>query len=98
MLSEVRLGEARTVYAVTARDPELEEVAADEAFLEALVMAAGGQFVASGAWKAPLRDEEAGRQVQDRKETPLWSILWIPLLAVLFGSASWWVRRRGGGR
>ena len=94
----VRLGEARTVYAVTARDPELEEVAADTAFLQALAEAVEGRFVGNGNWTAPLRDEEAGRWVTDRKETPLWSAWWVPLLAGLFGSVSWWARRRGGGR
>jgi uncharacterized membrane protein len=94
----VRLGEARTVYAVTARDPELEEVAADTTFLKALAEAAEGRFVGDGSWAAPLRDEDAGRWVTDRKETPLWSAWWVPLVAGLFGSVSWWARRRGGGR
>lgn len=92
------LGAAETVYAVITRDPELDRVAADAATLQALADAAGGKLVPAGAWAAPLRNEEAGRVIADRRENALWS---APLLA-LFSSAllalSWWFRRSSGKR
>ena len=39
---EELVGEAQTVYAVTNRDPELDEVAPDHAFLEWLALRTGG--------------------------------------------------------
>jgi len=94
----LKLGEASTVFAVTARDPELEEVTPDSQFLQALAGQVGGLYVPAGSFVEPLRDEEAGRWVSERTQRPLWAGLWIPLVAGLLGSVSWWVRRRGGGR
>jgi len=89
---------AETVFAVTNRDPELEEVRADSGFLAALAQATGGRFVSAGERTLPLEDETATRKVADRTETPLWNHPVIPLVMALFASSSWWVRRRGGGR
>lgn len=92
------LGKAQTVYAVTTRDPELEEIQPDATFLRTLAAATGGKYVGPDTFEAPLTDPTAGRTVSDRKETPLWS---APLLPILFaGSASgaWALRRRRGGR
>ncbi|MFZ5476605.1 MAG: glutamine amidotransferase [Myxococcota bacterium] len=89
-------GEAGTVFAVTTRDPELDEVEPDGAFLQALAARTGGKYVGPGETGAPLTDPEAGRRVRDRRVTPLYA---MPLVAVAFGlaaSGSWWLRRRGG--
>ncbi len=87
-----------TVFAVTAREAELEQIAPDHAFLAALAAAVGGRWVPPGTALPPLEDPAGGRLVRDVRETPLWH---VPLLALVVGlsvSLSWWVRRRGGGR
>lgn len=90
------LGEAETVYAVTTRDPELEEVEPDLAFLELLATLTGGRYVPPGDQAEPLRDPEAGRRVRDRKETPLSTMPLVPLVAGLGASGAWMLRRRAG--
>lgn len=92
------IGEEDTVYAVTTRDPELDEVIPDTAFLQWLATSVDGTFVGPGDRATPLRDPTSGRTVWDRRETPLWRapglILWIGL----FGGLAWIVRRRAGMR
>jgi uncharacterized membrane protein len=92
------IGAAETVFAVTERDPELDEVAADARFLAALAEATDGRHYAAGDYGAPLRDESAGRRVLDRVETPLWRAPGLALLAGLLASISWILRRRSGFR
>lgn len=94
------MARAETVFAVSARDPELVEIVPDGAFLEGLVAAYGtaATLRAPGAWAPPLVDEGAGRVVQDRREQ---SLATAPVLALFFGlfaSLAWWFRRRGGAR
>lgn len=92
-------GAAETVFAVTARDPELEELAADPAFLQAVAAAAeGGQWVEPGGSVAPTLDGEAGRWVEERREVVLWSHPLVALVAGVLASLAWGLRRRGGGR
>jgi uncharacterized membrane protein len=90
------VGAASTVLAVTSRDPELEEVVPDAAFLRWLAGRAGGQYVAPGGGDAPLTDATSGRQVWDRRETPLWRAPALVLVAVLAAGVAWLVRRRAG--
>ncbi len=90
------LGDASTVYAVITRDPEIEEVEPDSAFLRALASAAGGKYVASGEHSAPLRDENSGRRVRERKEAALYAAPILPLIFGVCASMSWWLRRRSG--
>lgn len=90
------VGEAETVYAVTTRDPELEEIEPDLAYLETLVTLTGGRLVPPGDWEEPLRDPEAGRRVRDRKETPLSTMPLVPLVGGLAASGAWMLRRRAG--
>ncbi len=92
------VGEAQTAYAVTTRDPEMEEVEPDGAFLRTLAARTGGLYVAPGEVTAPLRDPEAGRRVRDRAETPLYAAPLVPLAFGLLVSLSWWIRRRAGYR
>jgi uncharacterized membrane protein len=92
------VGDAQTAYAVTTRDPELEEVEPDSAFLRTLATRTGGLYVAPGDTTAPLRNPEAGRRVRDRTETPLYAAPLVPLAFGLFVSLSWWIRRRVGYR
>lgn len=89
---------SQTVYAVTTRDPELDEFQPDVAFLEALAAKTGGKHVGPGAFEEPLRDPDAGRRVRDRRETPLYAAPMVPGLFGLLVSASWWLRRREGFR
>lgn len=87
-----------TVFAVSARDPELVEIIPDRPFLEALAAASGGRYVGPGELGEPLLDETAGREVRERKETRLGT---SPLLAALIGltaSLAWTLRRRAGAR
>ena len=93
----VNLGEAQ-VYAVTDRDPELDEVVPDSYFLEALAAANQGRYHGPDQYASPTVDEEAGRWVENREEHPLWAGAWLPLWVGFFGSSSWWIRRRNGGR
>jgi len=90
------LGEAQTVFAVTSRDPELDEIEPDVAFLTSLAARAQGRLVPPGTWQEPLRDPEAGRRVRDRKVTPLWSMPLVPFLAIAAATLSWTIRRRSG--
>jgi hypothetical protein len=96
--SGATVGEAQTAFAVTTRDPELEEVEPDSAFLRTLAARTGGQYVAAGERAAPLRDPDAGRRVRDRAETRLYAAPLVPLVFGLFLSISWWIRRRAGYR
>lgn len=90
--------EGETVWAVTTREPEMEEIVPDPAFLAALAASVGGTFHPAANPGTPTVDPDAGRWVEDQRETPLSGIPLLPVVVALFGSASWWVRRRGGGR
>lgn len=89
---------AETVFAVTARDPELDELLPDAAFLEWLAARTGGTWNPPGAFAPPARDPEAGRTVWDRRETPLWRAPGLLGGVLLLAGLAWWVRRRGGAR
>lgn len=90
------LGDASTVYAVITRDPEIEEITPDSAFLRSLASAAGGKYVAAGERALPLRDADSGRRVRERKEAALYAAPILPLVFGLCASMSWWLRRRSG--
>jgi hypothetical protein len=90
--------EGGTVYAVTEREPELEEVIPDLAFLEALAEATDGAYHPPGQAGPPLEDPDSRRRVEAIRETPLWDVPLVALLVGLFAPLSWFVRRRGGGR
>ncbi|MFK7931540.1 MAG: glutamine amidotransferase [Myxococcota bacterium] len=90
------VGSSSTVYAVTTRDPELDEVAPDEGFLKWLAESTEGQFHPAGTLGAPLRDAKSGRTVWERRETPLWRAPLLGIWVTLLGGLAWIVRRRSG--
>ncbi|MEZ4466737.1 MAG: hypothetical protein R3F43_20395 [bacterium] len=81
-----------------APDPvELRETAARADTLKALAQAGGGEARTLDQGLDGLdRVEPAVVKVNRRKDVPLWSSGWLLLLAVLFPSAEWFLRRRWG--
>jgi uncharacterized membrane protein len=90
------IGEDETVFAVTNRDPELNEVTPDESFLEWLAGVTGGRYYDSASPGPVVRDAGAGRVVFTRRETPLWRAPLLALWIGLFAGLTWIVRRRAG--
>jgi len=97
-MSGFQVGSADTVFAVTERDPELDEVSADTRFLAALAAAVEGAHYTPDSYERPLSDDAAGRKVLDRVETPLWRAPGLLALAGLLLGLSWILRRRSGYR
>lgn len=87
---------ASTMFTVTARDPELDDVMPDAGFLRALADAAGGRFVGVGEALDVLRDPQATRMVSERHEVDLARTPWVALVAAAALGGATWVRRRGG--
>ena len=92
--------QGETVFAVTARDPELSEVVPDAAFLQQLAALYGdqGRYVGPDDRLAPLADDAARRAIPERRQTALATAPLVALLFGLFASLAWWARRRTGGR
>jgi uncharacterized membrane protein len=87
---------AETVYGVTSRDPELDQVEPDIEFLKALSAQAGGTFVPAGTWSPPLRDASAGRRVHERRVVELGLLPAVGVLFSVSASLAWLMRRRSG--
>ncbi|MCO4743528.1 MAG: hypothetical protein KC912_01985 [Proteobacteria bacterium] len=90
------VGTASTVYAVSTRDRELDEVVPDAEFLAWLGPAANGRTYAAGEAGPVIRDPAATRVVWDRSETPLWRAPLLALLVALAAGLAWVIRRRSG--
>lgn len=90
------VGEADTVFAVTTRDPELDEAIPDEAFLRWVAASANGKYYGPGEFGAPLVDASADRTVWDRRETAIWRAPLLAILAALAAGLAFIVRRRAG--
>ncbi len=90
------LGIASSAFAVTTRDPELDTLQPDEAFLRALASRAGGLYVGPGETLTPRVDADAGRTVTERRATPLGTAPIVPVVVLGALGASWWLRRRRG--
>ncbi len=90
------VGTATTVFAVTTRDPELDEVSPDETFLLWLAGSTGGKYFGPGQLGAPLTDPDAGRVVWERTEISLWRAPALALWIVMFAGLAWIIRRRSG--
>jgi uncharacterized membrane protein len=89
---------AETVFAVLSRDPELDDILPDGAFLQALATSYGGTYYAPGAWGKLVLDETAGRVVDERKDVDLAATPLVALLAGVLASGAWTLRRRAGAR
>lgn len=90
------IGEAETVYAVTTRDPELDEVVPDVRFLRWLAERTEGRYYGAGELGPILRDPDAGRTVFERTEVAIWRAPLLVLLVLLAAGGAWIVRRRSG--
>ncbi len=90
------IGEAQTVYAVTARDPELDEVVPDSTFLAALAARTDGLYHGPGSFGPVRIDAHAGRDVLERREIALWRSPWWAALVAFCAGLAWWIRRRAG--
>jgi len=90
------LGTDATSFAVTDRDPELEDLQPAEGFLAQLAEATSGAHYRPGDYDDPLVDPDAGRVIDERRETPLWAAPAIPVVACLCLSVAWFLRRRRG--
>jgi hypothetical protein len=91
-----QLGQDNTSFAVSARDPELDELLPDALFLQNFAELQGGQYYAAGDSGAPILDPGAARLVEEEKQTPLWSAPTLALLAALGLGLSWLLRRLRG--
>ncbi len=90
------IGDAETVYGVTTRDPELDEVEPDTTFLTAFAADAGGRYVGPGTFEGPIIDASAGRHVHDRRVTPLGAHPLVGVVLAASASLAWLLRRRAG--
>lgn len=90
------IGEAETVFAVTSRDPELDDVIPDAAFTKWLASASGGAWRGPGELAPVVRDPNAGRIVHDRREVALYRAPGLALIVVGALGLAWIVRRRAG--
>jgi hypothetical protein len=90
-----------TVFAATAREPELSEIRADHAFLAQLAATLGpdkARFIGPGEAIRPLVDPEAVRVIPERLQEDLGSHPLVAVLVGLLGGLGFWARRRAGGR
>ncbi|MBX2804006.1 MAG: glutamine amidotransferase [Myxococcales bacterium] len=90
------VGTAQTVFAVTTRDPEVDEVAPDTAFLTWLAASTQGAFHEAGTLGEVLTDPSSARTVQEVRETALWRAPLLAILVALFSGVGWFLRRRSG--
>ncbi len=90
-----------TVFAATAREPELSEIRTDHAFLEQVAGLLGeerARYIGPGASLRPLLDPAAVRVIPERHQEDLGSHPGVALAVGLLGGLGFWARRRAGGR
>ncbi|MEO0603687.1 MAG: glutamine amidotransferase, partial [Myxococcota bacterium] len=90
------VGSAESVFAVTTRDPEVDEVAPDVSFLTWLAASTRGVFHGAGDFGDVLVDPDAGRTVQEVHEVALWRAPLLAVIVCLAAGIAWFVRRRAG--
>lgn len=90
------VGEAQTVFAVTTRDPEMDEIAPDETFLRWLASSTDGIYHPPGELGPISTDPAAGRVVNERRETALWRAPVFTVWVALFAGLAFLIRRRSG--
>ena len=85
------------MFLVRAEGRELEDVAARDDLLRAVSSATGGRAASLGEDidRLSFLESEAVR-VGRRKDVEVWSGSWVFVVAVLFLSAEWAIRRRLG--
>ena len=89
----------KTVFAATAREPELLELRSQPGWLKALAGASSpGLFVSARSFEPPLMDESARREIPERQIIQLGAApIWVIVFGV-FAGLGWILRRRDGGR
>ena len=76
---------------------EYREIAVDQAFLEQIAVQSQGRMIQPAADLDELSFKETESiRVDQRKDVPLWSNLWILLVLSLFLGSEWFLRRRHG--
>lgn len=90
------VGDAETVFAVTTRDPETDEIAPDARFLSWLAASVGGRYNGPGELGPVARDPSAGRVINDRRETQLWRAPALAVIVLVAAGVGFVVRRRSG--
>ena len=87
-----------TVFAVSDRDPELDEVIPDDRFLESLVALyeENGRLVSPDDPVSLLLDNTAVRSVRQRRESELATAPLVAIWVASFACGAWWLRRRRG--
>jgi len=90
------VGEASTVFAVTTRDPEVDEVAPDRRFLAWMAASTGGTFHEAGELGGVTLDPDAGRTVHEVREVAMWRAPLLGLIVCGAAALAWFVRRRAG--
>jgi hypothetical protein len=89
---------AETVFAVLARDPELDDILPDAGFLQALATSYRGTYYPPGDWGKLVMDDSAGHVVNDRRDVDLAATPLVAVLAGVLASGAWYLRRRSGAR
>ena len=85
------------VFVVASEPLELASTRTNRALLEALSKWCGGVTVDSDdTLKSLARNEPLLLQVNRRKDVPIWSNVWILILALIIPSLEWFLRRRWG--
>ena len=90
------VGRGESVFAVTSRDPELEDVTADPEFLSWLASSHGGERYDAESGGDVVIDPDAGRTVRERVETSLGRTPGLMAWVMVFSALGWWTRRRSG--
>ncbi|MEC7984512.1 MAG: glutamine amidotransferase, partial [Myxococcota bacterium] len=85
---------AETVFAATARDPELLDLHPKKEWMKRLVEYYDGQY--STSYQAPLIDSKALRMIPERNRVKLGYAPAVGLWVALFSALAIWFRRRGG--
>ena len=76
---------------------EYREIGVDQAFLEQIALQSQGRMIQPAADLDELSFKETESiRVDQRKDVPLWSNLWILLVLSLFLGSEWFLRRRNG--
>ena len=92
--------QANSVFAVSARTPELFDLQPNIALMNALVdnFSGDARYISVDRWSKPLLNKDAVRTVPKRVIISLGYAPLLFVLVTLLGSLAWFIRRRNGGR